>query len=262
GGPSLPGKQLLPWEADALRAAGIEIVSNWETYADRMRGGYAAGEYDATLALAQVRACGGRDDRPIYFSADWDTTEEEQALINDYLRGAAAVLGVENVGIYGGFWSVSRALDAGVARWAWQTDAWSGGQRDPRINIHQRIQQVRVDGVPCDVNEALTDDYGQWSGGIELVSYDTEENTMDADIIRDIREQLAGLGAREEGYPGWLQLGQNPDGSNRTLVDGLAAALAEIGELKGTVDGLKATVEGLAAKVTGAAGEVPPGVVK
>ncbi|MFI5542068.1 glycoside hydrolase domain-containing protein, partial [Nocardia sp. NPDC051900] len=31
GGPSLPGKQLLPWEADALRAAGIEIVSNWET---------------------------------------------------------------------------------------------------------------------------------------------------------------------------------------------------------------------------------------
>ncbi|MEV6258090.1 DUF1906 domain-containing protein [Nocardia sp. NPDC051911] len=236
GGPNLPGKLLTPGEADALRAAGVEIVSNWETTADRMLGGYAAGEYDATLALAQVRACGGRDDRPIYFSADFDATEEQQALINDYLRGAASVLGVENVGIYGGYWPVSRALDAGVARWAWQTDAWSGDLRDPRIHLHQRIRQVDVDGVRCDINEALAADYGQWSGGIEPVSYDTEQDTVsDTELLGDIREQLCGSQARETGYPGWSQLGQNPDGTHRTVVDGVAAALAGIAALQTTV---------------------------
>lgn len=40
---------------------------------------------------------------------------------------------------------------------------------------------------------------------------------------KDVREQLCGMGSRDAGqYTGWRQLGQRPDGSNRTLVDGLA----------------------------------------
>lgn len=163
GGPGLPGKQLRPDEADDLRANGIDIVSNWETTANRMLDGYDAGAADAESALAQVLNCGGRTDRPIYFSADFDTTPEQQTALNDYLQGAGSVLLPGNVGIYGGYWSVSRALDAGVAAWAWQTDAWSGGNRDPRANLHQRIGFTWVDGVQCDVNEALTKDFGQWS---------------------------------------------------------------------------------------------------
>jgi hypothetical protein len=164
GGSGLPGKQLLPAEANDLRANGIEIVSNWETTATRMLAGFNGGVADATSALAQVLACGGRADRPIYFSADWDATEAQQTPINDYLRGAATVIGVQNVGIYGGFWPVSRALNAGVAKWAWQTKAWSGTNVDPRINLWQRIGFVNVGGVQCDVNESRTSDYGQWSG--------------------------------------------------------------------------------------------------
>ncbi|WP_063039735.1 DUF1906 domain-containing protein [Nocardia pseudovaccinii] len=239
GGPGLPGKLLLPEEADALRAADVDIVSNWETFAARMLDGYAAGVYDATVALAQVLACGGRSDRPIYFSADFDATEAQQEPINDYLRGAASVLGDANVGVYGGYWVCARALDAGVARWAWQTDAWSGGQIDPRINLHQRIAQVNVDGVMCDVNEAMTSDYGQWS-----LTPETQKGTDMADIeilLGDIREQLAGQGSREPGqYTGWPQLGQNPDGSHRTLVDAVAAALEGIAELRKAIDPLAA----------------------
>ena len=41
GGPALPGKQLLPAEADGLRANGISIVANWETTSDRMLAGQA-----------------------------------------------------------------------------------------------------------------------------------------------------------------------------------------------------------------------------
>lgn len=212
GGPNLPGKQLLPDEAQDYRAHGVEIVSNFESYADRMKEGRPAGVQDATAALEHVLACGGRRDRPIYFSADWDATEWEQADIDDYLRGAGEVIGVENVGIYGGYWPVKRALDAGTARWAWQAQAWSGGNVDPRIHLLQRNSDgyAGVGGVECDVNEAHAADYGQWS--IEEAPMGTTE-----DMLADVREQLCGQGQREPGqYGGWTQLG------NQTLVDAVA----------------------------------------
>jgi hypothetical protein len=162
GGAGLPGKQLAPWEADELRDHGVSIVANWETYAARMNEGYTAGQIDATAAASWARQCGMPDNRPIYFSADWDVSPEQQVNVNAYLSGAASVLGAANVGIYGGFWSISRALDAGAAAWAWQTEGWSGGNLEPRRQLHQRLAVVVINGVSCDVNEALTDDFGQW----------------------------------------------------------------------------------------------------
>ena len=179
GGPSLPGKLLTPAEADDLRAHGIEIVSNWETTASWMLGGYQAGVRAAQRALAQVLRCGGRRDRPIYFSADWDATPQQQAAIDDCLRGCASIIGAENVGIYGGYWPVKRALDNGTARWAWQTAAWSGSNREPRMNMFQRIGYVIVGGVQCDVNEARTPDYGQWG-------YTGEDDMFDDDARRKL----------------------------------------------------------------------------
>lgn len=231
GGAGLPGKLLTPEEAEDLRAHGVSIVSNWETYANRLVEGYDAGAYDARRALDQVLACGGRRDRPIYFSADWDTTEADQDGIHAYLDGAASVIGRENVGIYGGYWSVSRALDAGKAAWAWQTLAWSGSNLDPRRKLHQRIHQVEVGGVWCDENEALTEDFGQWD-------YVRSEEQQDMDpelvaLLRDIQEQLRG-----PGLAGWPQLGANDRGQNLTLVDGLAEALARVARIEARLDDL------------------------
>jgi hypothetical protein len=249
GGPSLPGKLLTPVEADDLRANDVEIVSNWETIADRMLGGYGAGVVDATAALAQVLACGGRADRPIYFSADWDADVDEQPLIDAYLRGAASVIGPENVGIYGGYWPVMRALDNGVARWAWQTGAWSGGNREPRAHLYQRIGYAYVDGVQCDVNEALKSDYGQWSAAGELTP-EKETAVSDTSNIGDIREQLCGKGSRDTGqYDGWEQLGQNEDGRNRTVVDAVAAGMAVLVAVQTELADIRKTLAAIAAKV-------------
>lgn len=255
GGPGLPGKQLLPDEAAALRAAGVDIVSNWETTADRMRAGFAAGAADAQAALAQVLACGGRPDRPIYFSADWDVAEEDQPSIDAYLQGAGTVIGPEWIGIYGGYWPLSRALDHGSARWAWQTGAWSGDNRDSRANMFQRNGFATVDGVQCDVNEALTVDYGQWSatavpapiltppplptGPLDTTVFLGFMDNVASDI-KDIRQQLTGGRDRIDtsngvdvhaSYPGWPQLGQNPDGTDRTVIDGLAAVIDGVATL-------------------------------
>lgn len=242
GGPSLPGKLLTPAEADDLRAHGISIVSNWETTATRMLDGYGAGIVDARNGLAQVLRCGGRRDRPIYFSVDFDSTPQDQVAINAYLDGAATVLGRPNVGVYGGYWSISRALDAGCARWAWQTDAWSGGNVETRRNIHQTLRQQVVGGVVCDVNEAETTDFGQWDYFVQEEPDVTPEQEA---VLHDIQVQLRG-----PGLAGWPQLGTDEAGRNRTLVDGVAAALQRIAELEGESAALRAQVAELRTEIS------------
>ncbi|MFI5781126.1 glycoside hydrolase domain-containing protein [Nocardia sp. NPDC051570] len=244
GGPGLPGKLLTPDEANDLRANNIQIVSNWETTATRMLDGYDAGVADATTALAQVLACAGRTDRPIYFSADFDATVDQQSAIDAYLRGAGSVIGTENVGIYGGYWPVSRALDGGTATWAWQTDAWSGGQLDPRIHIHQRNSDgyAYVDGVACDVNESRTTDYGQWStpntdpgGDMQLSDTLTDaygNPVTVADVFRwisyhqDLTLDLLGGNGSRLGLPDTQKMTGHPELGGRDVV----AALAAIGK--------------------------------
>lgn len=162
GGPGLPGKLLKPGEFADLMAYGISVALNWETTADRMLDGYNAGVADANQAASVAASLGVPDDRPIYFSCDMDASLAQQAEVDDYLRGCASVIGLDRVGIYGGFWPVSRALNNGTATWAWQTEAWSGGNIEPRAHLLQRIGFVTVDGVECDVNEALVlPDFGQ-----------------------------------------------------------------------------------------------------
>jgi hypothetical protein len=255
GGPSLPGKLLLPSEARDLLDSGVDIVSNWETTADRMLAGFGAGQLDAQRALNQVLACGGRRDRPIYFSCDIDASPGQQGAIDDYLRGAAQVLGVENVGVYGGYWVVKRCFDNGTIRWGWQTSAWSGGNLDQRAHIYQNFNRpggmyVYVGGVQCDYDEALQTDFGQWThyaaGGWLMALSDAEQAEL-LTRVRLISDQLLGptdpnrpneatgwpqlegktvvnalADVRDQVARPWPQLGKNGKGQDRTLVDAIA----------------------------------------
>lgn len=184
-------KALSATEAKALAAVGIWSVVVWETTAKRMLTGKAGGVADAKSAAFQAKACGMPADRPIYFAADWDATEAQQAQINAYLDGAASVLGRARVGIYGGYYPVRRALDAGKAVWAWQTRAWSGGHWDPRAHIRQGAY-VTIGGVQCDANTAMQADFGQWMPGR---TPDIQEDTVqisDEDVQRIARQVVTG----------------------------------------------------------------------
>jgi hypothetical protein len=158
-------KALSKAEATALATAGIWSVVVWETTAKRMLAGKLGGVADAKAAAIQAASCGMPASRPIYFAADWDATLGQQTAINAYLDGAASVLGRARVGIYGGYYPVKRALDAGKAAWAWQTRAWSGGQWDQRAHIRQGAY-VTIGGVQCDANTAMKSDVGQWMPGL------------------------------------------------------------------------------------------------
>lgn len=211
GGPGLPGKLLTPQEADDLRANGVGIAVVWETVAGRMLAGWQAGADDARRAETQIARCDGPTDRPVYFACDFDAAPGQQQPIDDYLRGAASVIGTERVGIYGGYWPLKRARESGVARWFWQTGAWSGSNRIDG-HLYQRIGSVDVAGVACDVNEALADDYGQWDHPAQAPAPLEPAPTDRPDVYQLVWEQLMGPDGR-----GWPQL----DG--KSVVDFLAA---------------------------------------
>jgi hypothetical protein len=157
-----PSKNITRQEAEGLCAQGIYIVLNWEFTAQDMLRGYSGGVADGRFALVLANSVGMPAGRPIYFSADWDVTPAQESAVIAYLHGAEAALNGDPAGIYGGFYPVKTALDMGAAKWAWQTEAWSGGQWDPRDKIRQTGQAV-IGGVVVDTNEAMAADYGQWT---------------------------------------------------------------------------------------------------
>lgn len=155
------GKNLLAGELAALLTAGLSVVMVFESTSGRMKTGQGNGVADAVDADAVVKAL-GMAGVPIYFACDFDATPADQTAINAYLDGVASVIGRARTGIYGGYYPVSRALDAGKATYAWQTYAWSGGQWDTRAQIRQTKNGVSVGGASCDLDVATAADFGQF----------------------------------------------------------------------------------------------------
>ncbi|CRZ17297.1 DUF1906 domain-containing protein [Mycolicibacterium neworleansense] len=169
--------------ADRLRGAGLQVVScyqfgkpGWPTPSDFTRG-YDGGVADAQTAVGLHTAAGGPPSAPIFFSVDEDidaSTWKSQAV--QWFRGINSVLGVGRTGIYGGRRQCGWAIADGVIgsssspghRWAWQTKAWSRGEREPAAVLFQREVVTAsdpgfvIDGIHVDVNDVLAADFGQW----------------------------------------------------------------------------------------------------
>ncbi|MEO3756840.1 DUF1906 domain-containing protein [Mycobacterium sp. B14F4] len=169
--------------ADALRAEGLHVVScyqygkpGWPTPSDYTRG-YDGGVADAQTALALHAAAGGPESAPIFFSIDEDIDLETwKSVASQWLRGINSVLGVHRTGVYGHNRTCAWAIDDGVIGqssteghwWAWQTRAWSGGEREPRAVLYQAVvvsgsePGIAMGGTHVDSNDVLAADFGQW----------------------------------------------------------------------------------------------------
>jgi len=169
--------------ADALRAAGLHIVSNfqygkpgWPDPSDFTRG-YDGAVADAHTALGLHAAAGGSNSAPIFFSVDDDIDQNAwNSLAVNWFRGINSVLGVQRTGIYGHSQACGWAIRDGVIghsstagyRWAWQTRSWSHGQREPAAVLYQEVVNTPsspgplLGGINVDVDEVLAADYGQW----------------------------------------------------------------------------------------------------
>jgi hypothetical protein len=165
-------KNLDAGEAADLAAHGVACVVVWETTAQRAAAGRAAGIADAKEAAKQAATCGMPPGRPIYFAVDYDAAPSAVAA---YFGGVVSVLGLARTGVYGGYKVVAYLLDHNLARWAWQTVAWSGGRWDARAHIRQAATTVRIAGVVCDRDTATQTDYGQWMPGTAPTPEDTND---------------------------------------------------------------------------------------
>ena len=150
--------------ADELANAnlhGISVGVVWETTANRMLQGHAAGSSDAAEANRRANSL-GINGIPLYFACDFDATESDQTLINAYMDGVISVIGLARAGMYGGFYPVSRAFNARKITYGWQTYAWSGGQWDQRAQLRQVQNDVTVCSINADWDEQHATDFGQW----------------------------------------------------------------------------------------------------
>jgi Domain of unknown function (DUF1906) len=148
-------------EASNLLKAGVSVVLVWETVADRVLSGHGGGASDAREADRQARSL-GMGGIPLYFACDIDASPGQQAAINAYLDGVASVIGHNRTGLYGGYWPVKRAFDAGKIRYGWQTYAWSGGNLDKRAQLFQYRNAVKLGPADVDLDRSMATDYGQW----------------------------------------------------------------------------------------------------
>ena len=182
-GANFEAKPITREYADALRAAGLQIVSNfqygkpgWADPSDYTRG-YNGGVADAQTAQRLHGAAGGPGSAPIFFSVDdnidlntWNTVAVQ------WFRGINSVLGVGRAGVYGDSQVCGWAIRDGVIgnsstpghRWAWQTKAWSNGEREPMAVLYQAVVNTPsnpgplLGGINVDVDEVLASDFGQW----------------------------------------------------------------------------------------------------
>jgi Rv2525c-like, glycoside hydrolase-like domain len=178
------GKNLMPSEAEHLLSHGFQIFIVFEYARDAALKGREQGLKDGTLAADQLVQLGAPPGVTVYFALDFDLKdyapgriftsrpEEARARLGPaaaYFDGIHAALGPAaharyRVGVYGGYYAVSRVLDAGLAVMAWQTIAWSGGQWDDRAVLRQELG-TPLPGADLDkvrLNTVHGPDFGQW----------------------------------------------------------------------------------------------------
>jgi hypothetical protein len=157
--PQTQGKILTAAERDLIFASDLDLALNFEWYEGRCLEGGAAGRQDAATALTQARALGYPPRRCIYFSHD---TGQWTNAVLDYFDGVnAGLAGYYETGGYGGYGTVKALLDARKITRAWQTLAWSNGQREARAALYQNGRQWF--GNAADENE-VTGPVNGWRG--------------------------------------------------------------------------------------------------
>lgn len=153
------GKGLLKPELSELRRAGLDVAVVFQNGKTQTLGGQDAGVRDARLAesaLADLGMAGW----PVYFAVDFDATAAQLDVAEQYLRGAASVLGLRRTGVYGGWPTIDRCYRNRTAAWFWQTFAWSGGKLHTAAHMYQYAGDT-INGAAVDRNRAYPAEYGQ-----------------------------------------------------------------------------------------------------
>ena len=165
-------KALTKSEAEAITGAGLRLLTVWETTADRVKGGAAAGAADGASALKCAHDIGMPAGGIIYFAVDYNAQAGEMATIEAYLRAARANTGEYEIGVYGSYSVVEEMAKRGACKAFWQCVAWSGGKKSAYLNVYQGWFGQKAAGVSVDINECPDmDRAGIWNYEEDNMTY-------------------------------------------------------------------------------------------
>ena len=98
--------------------------------------------------------------RPIGFAVDHDVNDQLSS-IDAYFAGVAAVLGHDNCGPYGGYYTCAHLKELGFGYFQ-QAIAWSDGHVLEEAALYQYAINLTVQDHGVDYDHAYWEDYGQW----------------------------------------------------------------------------------------------------
>lgn len=191
---STHGKLISKTEYDALRAAGLEVLLNYEWSTQRpLAAGAAGGQLDAEVANAQADNVGYPTTKPIYVSVDTAATVDQ---VRPYFQGWRASR--RPVGFYGGQQVGLALLREGLVSHLWVANAasWSGfNSWDAlRANVSGEAHMIQHLDHPLgfagaiDHNEILRPDYG---GATEEVFPTADNMTTLSEWLKQIEARLS-----------------------------------------------------------------------
>ena len=175
GGTQIPEKRATKAVCDALRAAGIGIISCVESTAAWMLGGATAGRQAATACIVDSAKFGGPTIPFMWAAHDTDiTSASDIAKVVACVGGMRERTGPGNAGIYGSA-RVCQAVHAAfpdVPMWQSCSTGWAGflPQMQAKAAGFAMFQQMGSPlgnlGVDYDANVCFTDNLGQWGSTV------------------------------------------------------------------------------------------------
>ena len=164
-------KNLTLGEAKALSAAGLKIVSIFESTAERALQGADAGTRDGATAFNQAADLGQPYLSAIYTTADFDDAAADDATVIAYFTAFKARLGeYYKHGVYANGATCQAALDAGIADFTWLAGGMGmRGSREFKASGKATMVQDVGDkagldlGIDVDSDTAMSEDFGGWS---------------------------------------------------------------------------------------------------
>ena len=161
----IAGKLLTLFEAQAIAAAGLQIVAVWEQGSPTTAGYFtlAQGQADGKAAVDVSLVVGQPDPAPIYVAVDCDLGPQAIASgVIPYFQGLSEYLDVSTLGVYGSGLVCSSLLDKGLVSRTWLAESrgWAGSAGFDKWQIKQ-TKETLICGLTVDLDEAQGD-FGSW----------------------------------------------------------------------------------------------------
>lgn len=136
--PGVPNpKELTADYVTRARAAGLAVVTVFETTTDRAMSGAAGDNADAATARARAAAIGYPTSAVAFAAVDEDVTPDQFPTLTAYLTAFAAGWGGP-AGGYGELDLIEHLAAAAPSLYRWQTAAWSRDVLSPHAHLYQR----------------------------------------------------------------------------------------------------------------------------